>query len=34
LSFTGAQNYFQLSFFSPKFRVNIPFLSEGDAVRL
>lgn len=34
MSFTGAQNYFQVSFYSPKFRVNIPLLSEGDAVKL
>ncbi len=34
MSFTGAQNYFQISFYSPKFRVNIPFISEGDAVKL
>ena len=39
MSFTGGQNYFQISLFSPKFRVNIPLvsetsLSEGSAVRL
>ncbi len=34
LSFTGGQNYFQISLYSPKFRVNLPLVSEGDAVKL
>ncbi len=34
MSFTGAQNYLQISIFSPKFRVTLPVVSEGSAVKL
>ena len=34
MSFTGAQNFLQVSLYSPKFRVSLPLISEGDAVTL